>query len=66
MIRATGAKNRGVKTARFVVIRSSTRPAILVEGGFLTNPEEARLIKKSSYRDKLANGIARGVSQTVN
>ncbi len=66
MIRATGAKNRGVKTAKFVVIRSSTRPAILVEGGFLTNSTEAKKVKQSSYRDKIALGIGRGVSQTVN
>jgi N-acetylmuramoyl-L-alanine amidase len=36
--------DRGIKRARFVVIRDITIPGVLIEGGFLSNPEDARLI----------------------
>lgn len=59
----TGRKSRGVKTASFRVIRKTHMPAILVEGGFLTNPEEAALCQKEEYINSLAYGIARGIDE---
>ena len=50
-------KNRGVKHRGFRVIRNSPRPAILVEGGFLSNNGECRKCIKASYRQKLAEAI---------
>lgn len=57
-----GAVDRGVKQARYVVIRQTRCPAVLVEGGFLNNPEQAREIAKPVYRERLAAAIAEGIS----
>lgn len=61
ILAATQAKSRGVKHGNFAVIRETEMPAILVEGGFLSNPEERDLIKSASYLKKLAWGIAQGI-----
>ena len=51
--------DRGVRRVRFMsVIKGQKRPAILVEGGYLSNPTEARKIDAAAYRQKLAEGIA--------
>jgi N-acetylmuramoyl-L-alanine amidase len=60
-LRATGAPDRGVRRARFVVIRDATCPAILIEGGFLSNRTEEQRILTTEYRDKLAKAIADGI-----
>ena len=52
-------EDRGVRRVRFMtVIKGQKRPAILVEGGYLSNPTEARKINTAEYRQKLAEGIA--------
>lgn len=61
VINKTKARSRGVKTANFVVIKNATVPAILVEGGFITNFQERKQIRKQAYLDKLATGIANGI-----
>ena len=53
--------DRGIKRARFAVLRLTQIPAVLVEGGFLTERGESRLIAQSSWRAKLANSIATGI-----
>ncbi len=53
------AQTRGSKQARFFVLRNTLVPAILVEVGFLTNPREARQLKESSYRQKIADIIVK-------
>ncbi len=59
VVRVTGAVDRGVRRARFMtVIREQDRPAVLVEGGFLSNPEEARKIADGGYRQLLAEAVA--------
>jgi len=55
------SSNRGVKRARFHVLRNNTRPAVLVECGFLSSPYEARKIRSGGYRQRLADAIVRGV-----
>ena len=50
--------DRGIKRARFVVIRDITIPGVLVEGGFLSNPRDAALIATSQYRQEEAQCIA--------
>ena len=58
--------DRGVKRARFVVIKMNVLPAILVEGGFVSNHMEAARVNQPSYRQALAQAIARGVIRFVN
>jgi len=53
--------DRGIKRARFAVLRLTKIPAILVEGGFLTERGESRLIAQSAWRAKLAQSIATGL-----
>ncbi|HEY8967338.1 MAG TPA: N-acetylmuramoyl-L-alanine amidase, partial [Candidatus Methylacidiphilales bacterium] len=53
--------DRGVKRARFVVLKENPLPATLVEGGFLTNPLESRLVNLPEYRQRLAECIADGI-----
>lgn len=53
--------SRGVKRARYHVLRNNSKPAALVELGFLSNPQELRRIKSSSYREKLADAVVRGI-----
>ncbi len=53
--------DRGVKRARFSVLRNADVPAVLIEGGFLTNPSEAARIASTTWRDELADGVAKGI-----
>jgi N-acetylmuramoyl-L-alanine amidase len=46
--------DRGVKRARFVVIKQNVLPAILVEGGFVSNHMEAARVNRPDYRQSLA------------
>jgi N-acetylmuramoyl-L-alanine amidase len=61
LVKATGAGDRGVLRARFAVLKTVKMPAVLVEGGFMTNPEEGPQIYQSDYRKKIASGIVAGV-----
>jgi N-acetylmuramoyl-L-alanine amidase len=53
--------NRGVRRRGYYVLRKTRIPAVLVECGFLTNPTEARYVLNATYRQKLADEIARGI-----
>jgi N-acetylmuramoyl-L-alanine amidase len=53
--------NRGVRRRGFYVLRKTKIPAVLVECGFLTNPNEGQYAQSPSYRQKLAEEIAAGV-----
>jgi N-acetylmuramoyl-L-alanine amidase len=59
----TGATDRGVRSARFYVIRNTSMPAILVETGYITNPSEASKLVNSAYQERMAEAIAKGVDQ---
>ncbi|MCI5052939.1 MAG: N-acetylmuramoyl-L-alanine amidase [Simkaniaceae bacterium] len=63
MVSRTGARNRGVKKGNFCVIRETKMPAILIEGGFITNPKEGKLIENNKYLEKIARGAAEGVDR---
>jgi N-acetylmuramoyl-L-alanine amidase len=63
LLQANGERDRGVRRARFLgVLRNQQRPAILVEGGYLSNRHEARLIANPEYRQKLAEAVARALT----
>jgi len=59
----THAKSRGVKQGNFAVIRETNMPAILIEGGFLTNESEMQKIKDPAYLKKMAKGIVEGINE---
>ena len=59
--RAAPSSNRGVRRRGYYVLRRTAVPAVLVECGFLTNPTEAQYAQSTSYRQMLAEQIARGV-----
>lgn len=63
VLEATGAKSRGVKQGNFAVIRQTEMPAILIEGGFVTNEEELQKLKDPLYLKKLAWGVAKGIEE---
>jgi N-acetylmuramoyl-L-alanine amidase len=53
--------DRGVRSARFLVLRKSEIPAILVEVGYLTSPTESPKLADAAYRDRMAEAIAQGI-----
>jgi N-acetylmuramoyl-L-alanine amidase len=53
--------DRGIKRARFAVLRLTKVPAVLIEGGFLTEGGESRLISNKDWRGKLAAAIGVGI-----
>lgn len=55
------APDRGVRRARFEVLRGATMPAVLVEAGFLSHPEEGRKIQTPEYRREMAQAIVTGI-----
>ena len=65
LIEATGSPSRGVKSARFFVIRRTSMPAALVEVGFVTGAEDAPRLEDPGYRRLLAQAIARGILQYI-
>jgi len=54
-------RNRGVKTARFYVIKFTRIPSVLVEVGYLSNKFEELKLKDDSYADRMADVIAKGI-----
>lgn len=53
--------DRGVRHARFAVLRDATMPAILIEGGYMTNPGEGEKIYTLAYRKQMAAAIVKGI-----
>lgn len=57
----TEARNRGIRARDLYVVRHVRCPAVLIEGGFMSNAFDAQLLKNDDYRERLAMGIAEGV-----
>ncbi|GEM_PF-641858 len=66
LIKATGASNRGVKTAKYYVLRNTHAPAVLVEIGFISNHDELKKLLDESYQDIVASAIERGILNCFN
>jgi len=63
LLTVPGLTDRGVRRARFMtVLQGQNRPAVLIEGGFLSNPDEARRIADPSYRQRLAEAVAEALA----
>ncbi len=66
LLQTSGATDRGVRRARFPgVLRGQQRPAVLIEGGYLSNPREAGLIATAAYRQQLAESLAKALQDWV-
>ena len=61
LVKNLSAEDRGVRRARFAVLRTAEMPAVLIEGGFLTDSVEQKKIAGLKYRAELAAAIVRGV-----
>lgn len=61
LIIRTEARNRGVHAKNFYVVHHTRCPAVLVEGGFISNAFESQLLSTEQYRETLAQGIAEGL-----
>lgn len=62
LIKATGQEDRGVKRARFEVLRDAPCPAALVEIAFLSNAKDEAMVIEADGRDRIARGIANGIT----
>ena len=59
----TKLHKRRVEQAAFVVLKSPDVPSILVETGFISNPDEARRLSQAEHQDKISRAVARGIEQ---
>jgi N-acetylmuramoyl-L-alanine amidase len=59
--RNLGFEDRGVKRARYQVLREATMPGILIEGGFMSNPADGRMIFDPAYRKRMAKAVVDGI-----
>lgn len=56
-------RNRGVKKAPFVVLIGANMPSILAEISFVSNPHDERMLRRGSYREKIAVGLYDGIAR---
>jgi N-acetylmuramoyl-L-alanine amidase len=61
ILRRTNMRDRGVRQARFYVLRHSSMPAVLVETGFVTGSEDAARFRDMNARMQIADAIAEGI-----
>ena len=61
MVRDLKLTDRGVRRARFAVLRDTAMPAILIEGGYMSHPVERKKIYSAAYRRQLAEAIVDGI-----
>jgi N-acetylmuramoyl-L-alanine amidase len=61
VLEAASTDNRGIKQRGFYVLRNTTIPSVLVEPGFLTNPQQGAMILKPAFRQRLASLIAQAI-----
>ncbi len=65
MLQGTGMNDRGVRQARFYVLRNTSMPAVLLETGFVTGRDDAARLADPAFRARMAEAIARGILQYV-
>ncbi|MDR2601053.1 MAG: N-acetylmuramoyl-L-alanine amidase [Spirochaetaceae bacterium] len=57
--------SRGLKAEEWYVVRKARMPSVLVELGFVTNPEDAKLLLDGAYLNKMADSIYKGIEDFV-
>lgn len=65
ILNSVNIRDRGIRRARFYVLRHSKMPSVLVEVGFVTGAEDAPRLKDPTHRRQLAEAIARGIIQYI-
>jgi N-acetylmuramoyl-L-alanine amidase len=63
ILQNVNVRDRGVRRARFYVLRKSSMPSILVETGYLTGRDDNAKLRTSAYQNQMAEAIARGILQ---
>lgn len=63
VLRRFNMRNRGVRQARFYVLRRTSMPAALVEVGFVTGREDAPRLANPAFQNQMAEAIAEGILQ---
>ncbi|WP_163580904.1 N-acetylmuramoyl-L-alanine amidase family protein [Gracilibacillus saliphilus] len=59
----TGFRNRGVKKENYFVLKDTTMPAVLLEIGYITNPEEEQTMLTDDFQQSLAEAIKNGINE---
>lgn len=65
IVSSLGMNDRGIKQARFYVLRRTSMPAVLVETGYVTGSEDAPRLADANFRNQMAVAIARGILQYI-
>lgn len=65
IVQTMGVPDRGVRQARFYVLRQTSMPAVLVETGFVTGRDDAARLANPAFRRQMAEAIARGIIQYI-
>ncbi|WP_446898668.1 N-acetylmuramoyl-L-alanine amidase [Clostridium sp. LBM24168] len=65
LVQAIGSTDRGIRTANYYVIKNTAAPAVLVEVGFISNPQEEKLLNSDDFQKKVATGIANGIMKKI-
>ena len=60
------ARREKIESAGFLVLKSPDVPSVLVELGYLTNPEEEKLLRQPSHQTRLAKNIVTGIKRYLN
>ncbi|YAF98561.1 MAG: N-acetylmuramoyl-L-alanine amidase [Nodularia sp. CChRGM 3473] len=63
ILQGANVRDRGVRRARFYVLRRSSMPSVLVEVGFVTGREDAARLRTTAHQNQMADAIARGILQ---
>ncbi|RJQ32412.1 MAG: N-acetylmuramoyl-L-alanine amidase [Peptococcaceae bacterium] len=63
LVHHLGLSDKGIREANFAVLRTSDVPAVLIEGAFISNPEEEKIIAKDEFRRLLAQAIINGIER---
>ncbi|NLP43361.1 MAG: N-acetylmuramoyl-L-alanine amidase [Peptococcaceae bacterium] len=66
LVSKTGQVDRGVKFANFRVLKYTNCPAVLVEAGFISNPETESLMREGAFAEKVAQAIFNGLLKICN
>ncbi len=61
LVKKLNVEDRSVKRAQYVVLLTTKMPAILIEGGFMSNPAESKRIYGPAYRQRMAQAIVQGI-----